>query len=86
MPRASYSFSSGPLLMILYPSPAVCVSSSRIVIGFVAGRLSSEVSGLVSTRIVANAGKYLDNGSSSPILPSSIRIIAAIAVTGLVIE
>ena len=55
-------------------------------IGRWAGSVASDVSGLVSTRIRAKPGKNLLTGSSSPSLPSSIRIIAAIAVTGLVIE
>ena len=58
----------------------------RIVIGALAGTLSSEVSGLVSTRIFAKPGKYLDSGSSSFSFPSSTSSIAAMPVTGLVIE
>ena len=36
----------------------------RIVIGVVAGRVASDVSGLVATVIVLNAGMYLLSGSS----------------------
>ncbi len=61
------------------------VSRLRIVIGLVAGRVSSE-SGLIWTRIVLNAGMKSLTGWSRRSLPSSIRIIAAIAVIGLVIE
>src|SRR3546814_9597469 len=86
MPSRSYSLSSGPWVTIVLPRPAVWVSRLRTVIGRVAGRLSRLVSGWRSTFMFLKPGKKSLIGWSSFSFPSSIRLIAAIAVIGLVIE
>src|SRR5262249_1195224 len=63
--------------------PAVWVSSSRIVGGLLAG--PSVPSG-PRTRSLANSGRKRLTGSSRPILPCSIRIMATTEVTAFVIE
>ena len=68
--------------------PEVCVSRSRIVIAPI-GRDELDVRFLVlstATFIALNSGMNFETGSSSRIFPSSISIITATPVTGLVEE
>ena len=69
------------------PRPMVKVSRSRTVIGRCAGTVSSRsASGRFSTCRLASSGSSRFTGSSSRRAHSSIRIMAAAAVMGLVIE
>ncbi len=65
-------------------SPEVWSSRSSTVIGRAGGRGAAP--GAVTTCTAANSGRYLCTGSSSRKRPSSCSIIAATAVTALVIE
>jgi len=72
---------------MIAPSPNVKVSRSRGVIDRIAGTNSSiGPSMLFSTRRLASSGSNSSTGSSSLSLHCSTRIMAAAAVTGLVIE
>ena len=69
------------------PRPMVKVSRSRTVIGRYAGTVSSSsASGRFSTCRSASSGSSRFTGSSSRSRHSSTRIMAATAVTGLVID
>ena len=58
-----------------------------MVIGRCAGTVrSSAPRGSASTRMSAISGSHVDTRSVSASLPSSIRVMAAATVTGLVIE
>ena len=80
--------STGLFGFSVYPSPPVCVISSRIVIE----RRASSSFGVPSsfspvyTLSAANSGMWRDTGSSSRHFPSSYSIIIATPVTGLVID
>ena len=62
----------------LPPTPDVWVIKSRSV--------TSRASASSLSAAFLNCGRYLDTGSLTDSLPSSCRIITAVAVTGLVIE
>ncbi|RZM25288.1 MAG: class A beta-lactamase-related serine hydrolase, partial [Sphingomonas sp.] len=74
------------LPLIADPGTKWSYSIGLDVMGRVAGRVASDVSGLVATFMFLNAGIYLLTGSSRLSLPSSTSIIADMPVIGLDIE
>jgi hypothetical protein len=86
-PASTAAFMIGTSIGKTNPKPNVKVSRSRRVIGRLAGTVSSSgPSNRLRTLRSASSGSSRSTGSSSRSLHSSTRIIAAAAVTGLVME